>query len=72
MLQYFAIMLNYAQVWWESYYAQNYAGIMCQGACSLSTSVSLNKTAEAFSKVNSMLFNHLSNYHYLLTMYGMT
>ena len=21
----------YAQVWWESYYAQNYAGIMCQG-----------------------------------------
>jgi hypothetical protein len=31
MLQYFAIMLNYAQVWWQSYYAQNYAGIMCQG-----------------------------------------
>ena len=31
MLLYFAFMLNYAQVWWESYYAQNYAGIMCQG-----------------------------------------
>ena len=31
MPQYFAIMLNYARVWWESYYAQNYAGIMCQG-----------------------------------------
>ncbi len=31
MLQNFAIMLNYAQAWWESYYAQNYAGIMCQG-----------------------------------------
>ena len=30
MPQYFAIMLNYAQVWWESYYAQNNAGIMCQ------------------------------------------
>ena len=27
----FAIMLNYAQVGWESYYAQIYAGIMCQG-----------------------------------------
>ena len=26
-----AIMLNYAQVREESYYAQNYAGIMCQG-----------------------------------------
>ena len=26
-----AIMLNYAQVRYESYYAQNYAGIMCQG-----------------------------------------
>ena len=24
-------MLNYAQVREESYYAQNYAGIMCQG-----------------------------------------
>ena len=24
-------MLNYAQVRQESYYAQNYAGIMCQG-----------------------------------------
>ena len=28
---------------------------------------SINKTAEAYSKVNRMLFNHLSNYHYLLT-----
>ena len=26
-----AIMLNYAQVRWESYYAQIYASIMCQG-----------------------------------------
>jgi hypothetical protein len=34
MPQYFAIMLNYARVWWESYYAQNYAGIMCQGLMS--------------------------------------
>jgi hypothetical protein len=24
-------MLNYAQIWWESCYAQNYPGIMCQG-----------------------------------------
>ena len=27
----FAIMLNYAQIRWESYCAQIYAGIMCQG-----------------------------------------
>ena len=26
-------MLNYAQVRQESYYAKNYAGIMCQGLC---------------------------------------
>ena len=31
MPKYFAIMLNYAQVGWESYYAQIYASIMCQG-----------------------------------------
>ena len=31
---YFAIMLNYAQVRQESYYAQIYAGIMCQGRVS--------------------------------------
>ena len=31
MLKYFAIMLSYAQVRQESYYAQIYAGIMCQG-----------------------------------------
>ena len=35
--------------------------------CYLSAASSINKTAEAYSKVNSMLFNHLSNYHYLLT-----
>ena len=35
--------------------------------CYLSTASSINKTAEAYSKGNSMLFNHLSNYHYLLT-----
>ena len=34
--------------------------------CYLSAASSINKTAEAYSKVNSMLFNHLSNYHYLL------
>ena len=27
----------------------------------------INIIAEAYSKVNSMLFNHLLNYHYLLT-----
>ena len=31
MPQYFAIMLKYVQVWWENYYAQNYASIMWQG-----------------------------------------
>ena len=33
MSKYFAInfMLNYAQVGQETYYAQIYAGIMCQG-----------------------------------------
>ena len=31
MLKCFAIMLNYAQVRWESYYAQDYASIKCQG-----------------------------------------
>ena len=31
MPKYFAIMLNYAQVGKKSYYAQVYAGIMCQG-----------------------------------------
>ena len=31
MLKRSAIMLNYAQVRWENYYAQNYASIMCQG-----------------------------------------
>ena len=35
--------------------------------CYLSAASSINKTAEAYSKVNRMLFNHLSNYHYLLT-----
>ena len=31
MPKYFAIMFNYAQVGYGSYYAQNYAGKMCQG-----------------------------------------
>ena len=31
MPKYFAIRLNYSQVGKESYYAQIYAGIMCQG-----------------------------------------
>ena len=31
MPKYCAIMLNYAQVRQESYYAQIYASIMCQG-----------------------------------------
>ena len=31
MPKYLAIMLNYAQVGYRSYYAQSYAGIMCQG-----------------------------------------
>ena len=35
--------------------------------CHLSAASSINKTAEAYIKVNTMLFNHLSNYHYLLT-----
>ena len=35
--------------------------------CYLSAASSINKTAEAYSKVNSILFNHLLNYHYLLT-----
>ena len=35
--------------------------------CYLSAASSINKTAEAYSKVNGMLFNNLSNYHYLLT-----
>ena len=35
--------------------------------CYLSAASSINKTAEAYSKVNRMLFNDLSNYHYLLT-----
>ena len=35
--------------------------------CYLSSASSINKTAEAYSKVNSMLLNHPSNYHYLLT-----
>ena len=34
MPQIFAIMLNYAQVRRESYYAQIYAGIMCQASMS--------------------------------------
>ena len=29
-------------------------------------SLTVNKTAEAYSKAISILFNHLSNYHYLL------
>ena len=33
----------------------------------LSAAGSINKTAEAYSKVNSIIFSHLSNYHYLLT-----
>ena len=35
--------------------------------CYLSAASSINKTAEAYSKLKFMLFNHLSNYHYLLT-----
>ena len=35
--------------------------------CYLSAASRINKPVEAYSKVNSMLFNHLSNYHYLLT-----
>ena len=34
MPQYFAVVLNYAQVRWESYYAQIYASIMCQASMS--------------------------------------
>ena len=44
----------------------------CQHLChycylSAATCSNISKTAEAYSKVNSMLFNHLSNYHYQLT-----
>ena len=35
--------------------------------CYLSGASNINNSAEAYSKVNSMLFNNLSNYHYLLT-----
>ena len=35
--------------------------------CYLSAASGINKTAEAYSIGNSMLFNHLSNYNYLLT-----
>ena len=34
MLKMLVIMLDYAQVKFESYYAQNYAGIMCQALTS--------------------------------------
>ena len=35
--------------------------------CYLSVASSINKAAEVYSKVKTILFNYVSNYHYLIT-----
>ena len=45
----------------------SFAGLLQYHYCYLSAASSINKTAEVYSKVNSMLFNNLANYHCLLT-----
>ena len=68
MLKCSAIMLNYAQVRWENYYAQNYSSIMCQGLIqSLLTNLVKIKgfTKWLDNKVTTQL-NENSHYVYIM------